>query len=99
MARDGLLADLPKRVLESMLEAEMTEHVGYEPHDSAGHHSGNSRNGTRTKTLITLITQIGPIEIEVPRDRAGSFEPVVVAKRKRRLGGVDQMVLSLWPRD
>jgi transposase-like protein len=88
----GLLAGLTKRVLEVALEGEMTEHVGYEPHDPAGHHSGNSRNGTRTKTVIT---DIGPIELDVPRDRAGTFEPVIVAKRKRRLGGVDQMVLSL----
>jgi transposase-like protein len=89
---DGLLADLTKRVLESMLQAEMTEHVGYEPYDPAGHHSGNSRNGTRSKTVIT---EIGPLELEVPRDRAGTFEPVIVPKRKRRLSGVDQMVLSL----
>jgi transposase-like protein len=88
----GLLADLTKRVLESMLQAEMTEHVGYEPYDPAGHHSGNSRNGLRSKTVVT---EIGPIELEVPRDRAGSFEPVIVPKRKRRMGGVDQMVLSL----
>jgi putative transposase len=86
------LADLTKRVLESMLQAELTEHVGYEPYDPAGHHSGNSRNGTRSKTVIT---DIGPIELEVPRDRAGTFEPVIVPKRKRRLSGVDQMVLSL----
>jgi transposase-like protein len=88
----GLLADLTKRVLESMLQAELTEHVGYEPHDPAGHHSGNSRNGTRSKTVIT---EIGPLELEVPRDRAGTFEPMIVPKRKRRLSGVDQMVLSL----
>ena len=88
----GLLADLTRRVLESALEAEMTEHVGYEPYDPAGHHSGNSRNGTRTKTVIT---DIGPVSIDVPRDRDGSFEPVMVPKRKRRLGGVDQLVLSL----
>jgi putative transposase len=88
----GLLADLTRRVLESALEAEMTEHVGYEPYDRAGHHSGNSRNGTRTKTVIT---DIGPVSIDVPRDRDGSFEPVMVPKRKRRLGGVDQLVLSL----
>jgi len=88
----GLLAGLTKRVLELALEGEMTEHVGYEPYDPAGHHSGNSRNGTRSKTVIT---DIGPIELDVPRDRAGTFEPVIVAKRKRRLGGVDQMVLSL----
>lgn len=88
----GLLGDLTKRVLEAALDAEMTEHVGYEPHDPAGHHSGNSRNGTRSKTVIT---DIGPISIDVPRDRTASFEPVIVPKRKRRLGGVDQMVLSL----
>jgi putative transposase len=88
----GLLADLTKRVLESMLEAEMTDHLGYEPYDPAGHHSGNSRNGTRSKTVLT---EIGPIELAVPRDRAGTFEPIAVAKRRRRLGGVDAMVLSL----
>jgi putative transposase len=88
----GLLAGLTKTLLESALEAEMTEHVGYEPYDPAGHHSGNSRNGTRTKTVLT---DIGPVELEVPRDRAGSFEPVIVPKRKRRLGGVDAMVCSL----
>jgi len=88
----GLLAELTKRVLEAGLEAEMSEHLGYEPYDPAGHHSGNSRNGTRSKTVIT---DVGPVEIGVPRDRAGTFEPVVVAKRQRRLGGVDAMVLSL----
>jgi transposase-like protein len=88
----GLLAGLTKRVLEAMLEGEMTDHVGYEPYDRAGHGSGNSRNGTRAKTVLT---DIGPVELDVPRDRAGTFEPVVVAKRRRRLAGVDQMVLSL----
>ena len=88
----GLLAELTKRVLEAGLEAELTEHVGYAPYDPAGHHSGNSRNGTRSKTVIT---DVGPVEIAVPRDRAGTFEPVLVPKRKRRLGGVDEMVLAL----
>ena len=88
----GLLSGLTRRVLEVALEGEMTEHVGYEAHDRAGHHWGNNRNGTRTKTVIT---DIGPVQIDVPRDRAGTFEPVIVPKRKRRLGGVDQMVLSL----
>jgi putative transposase len=88
----GLLAGLTKTVLESALEAEMTEHLGYEAHDPAGHHSGNSRNGTRTKTVLT---EIGPIEFDVPRDRDARFEPIIVAKRKRRLGGVDAMVCSL----
>jgi putative transposase len=88
----GLLAGLTKTFLESALDGELTEHLGYEAHDPAGHHSGNSRNGTRAKTVIT---DIGPIAIEVPRDREGTFEPVIVRKRQRRLGGVDQMVLSL----
>src|SRR6516162_9130409 len=64
----GLLSGLTKTVLETSLEAELTEHLGYEPHDPIGHHSGNSRNGSRTKTVLT---EIGPVEIEVPRDRAG----------------------------
>jgi len=88
----GFLAELTKRVLEAGLDAEMTEHVGYEAHDPVGHHSGNSRNGTRTKTVIT---DIGPVQVEVPRDRTATFEPIIVRKRQRRLGGVDQMVLSL----
>lgn len=88
----GLLAGLTKTVLETALEAEMSEHLGYEAHDRAGQHSGNSRNGVRTKTVLT---DIGPVELEVPRDRDASFEPVIVPKRRRRLGGVDQMVCSL----
>jgi transposase-like protein len=88
----GLLAGLTKRLLEAALEGEMTGHVGYEPHDPAGHHSGNSRNGSRTKTVLT---DIGPVELDVPRDRNGTFEPVIVPKRRRRLGGGDEMVLSL----
>src|SRR4051794_8199245 len=80
----GLLAGLTKKVLEAMLEGEMTDHVGYAPYDRAGHGSGNSRNGTRAKTVLT---EIGPIDLDVPRDRAGTFEPVVVPKRRRRLAG------------
>jgi putative transposase len=88
----GLLSGLTKTVLETALEAELTEHVGYEPHDRAGHHSGNSRNGTRTKTVVT---DIGPVEVDVPRDRNGTFEPQIVRKRQRRLTGVDDLVVSL----
>src|SRR5215211_162207 len=88
----GLLAGLTKTVLETALEAEMSEHVGYEPYDPAGHHSGNSRNGMRTKTVLT---DIGPVVIEVPRDRNGTFEPKLVRKRQRRLSGVDDLVVSL----
>lgn len=89
----GLLSGLTKQVLETALDAELTEHLGHE-------HGGtpvtvNMRNGTRSKTVLT---EIGPVEIEVPRDREGSFEPVAVPKRKRRLDGIDQIVLSLTAR-
>ncbi|MFJ7586861.1 IS256 family transposase [Streptomyces sp. NPDC097617] len=91
----GLLQQLTKRVLESALEGEITDHLGYEKHDPAGAGSGNSRNGVRPKTVLT---DVGPVEIEVPRDREGSFEPQIVKKRQRRLTGVDEMVLSLSAR-
>ncbi|MFD5065027.1 IS256 family transposase [Streptomyces sp. NPDC058394] len=88
----GLLQQLTKRVLESALEGEITDHVGYEKHDPAGKNNGNSRNGTRAKTVLT---DVGPVEVKVPRDVAGTFEPQIVRKRQRRLSGVDEMVLSL----
>ncbi|GAA3852995.1 hypothetical protein GCM10022380_83590 [Amycolatopsis tucumanensis] len=89
---DGLLNQLTKNVLETALDAEMTEHLGYDKHDPAGRDSGNSRNGTRSKTVLT---EIGPVEIEVPRDTDSSFDPQIVRKRQRRLTGVDEIVLSL----
>lgn len=89
---NGLLGQLTKQVLESALEGEITDHLGYDKHDPAGRNRGNSRNGVRSKTVLT---DVGPVEIEVPRDRDGSFEPQIVAKRQRRLGGVEDMVLSL----
>jgi putative transposase len=67
----GLLTGLTKTVLETALEAEMSEHVGYDKHDPAGRNGGNSRNGTRAKTVLT---EVGPVEIEVPGDRDGSFD-------------------------
>jgi putative transposase len=88
----GLLGRLTKVVLESALEAEMDDHLGYRKHDRAGDGSGNSRNGRRAKTVLT---QAGPVGIEVPRDRDSSFEPKIVPKRARRLGGIDDMVISL----
>ncbi|BCJ29441.1 hypothetical protein Asera_35490 [Actinocatenispora sera] len=88
----GLLAALTKRVLESALEGEITDHLGYQAHDPAGRGSGNSRNGVRSKTVLT---EVGPVELDVPRDRNGSFEPRIVAKRQKRLSGVDEMVISL----
>jgi len=91
---DGLLKTLTKTVLETGLDEEMTEHLGYDKHDVQGRGSGNSRNGTRTKTVTT--DNVGSVPIEVPRDREGSFEPKIVRKRQRRLGDVDTVVLSLY---
>ncbi|MFC9768548.1 IS256 family transposase, partial [Rhodococcus jostii] len=88
----GLLAKLTKLVVESALEGEMDDHLGYGKNDSVGRGSGNSRNGRRAKTVLT---EAGPVELEVPRDRESSFEPKIVAKRQRRLTGVEDMVISL----
>jgi transposase-like protein len=89
---DGLLGRLTKMVVESALEGEMDEHLGYGKHDAAGRNGGNSRNGTRAKTLVS---EIGPVQVAVPRDRDASFEPQLVKKRQRRLSGVDDLVISL----
>lgn len=88
----GVLQQLTKRLLEPALEGEITDHLGYDKHDRAGRGTGNSRNGTRSKTGLT---DVGPVEIDVPRDRDASFEPKIVAKPQKRLGGVDEMVISL----
>ncbi len=88
----GLLAQLTKRLVESALEGEITDHLGYDRHDAAGRDGGNSRNGLRSKTVLT---EVGPVEIDVPRDRDATFEPKIVAKRQRRLSGVDELVISL----
>jgi len=79
---DGLLSQVTKAVLERALGEEMAEHLGCEKHDPAGRGSGNSRNGTTPKRLLT---EIGPVELQVPRDRAGSFDPRIVRKGQRRL--------------
>src|SRR5205085_2912380 len=88
----GLLGRLTKVVLEGALEGEMDAHLGYSRHDPAGRDGGNSRNGHRAKTVLT---EAGPVELSVPRDRDSSFEPKIVAKRQRRLTGIDEMVISL----
>ncbi len=89
-----LLQQLTKRLLESALEGEITDHLGHDKHDPAGKDGGNSRNGKRSKTVLT---EVGPVEIPVPHDRDGSFEPKIVKKRQKRLTGVDEMVISLDP--
>lgn len=91
----GLLTGLTKQVLETALDEELTEHLGYPPGERDAKAGTNERNGTRTKTVLT---EIGPVEIDVPRDRDGSFEPAIVRKRQRRLNGVDELVLSLTAR-
>src|SRR3982074_310229 len=88
----GLLQRLTKLVVESSLEGELDDHLGYGKHDAAGRDGGNSRNGKRAKTVLT---EAGPVEIEVPRDRESSFEPKLVVKRQRRLSGVDDLVIWL----
>ena len=93
----GLLKQFTKNVLETALNEEMTEHLGYEKNRvDQGRDSTNVRNGARPKTVLTGAS--GPVELEVPRDRDGTFEPVIVRKRQRRLGEVDEIVLSLYAR-
>ncbi len=90
----GFLPGLIKRVLERGLEIELTDHLGYERGDPAGRGSPNSRNGTTPKTVLT---ETGPVPLDIPRDRAASFEPRLVPKGARRLaGGLDEMIVSLY---
>jgi putative transposase len=92
---DGLLKQFTKSVLETALNEEMTEHLGHEKHQAPDERdSTNVRNGTRPKSVLTEAT--GQVQIDVPRDRDGSFQPVIVKKRQRRLTGVDEIVLSLY---
>jgi putative transposase len=87
----GLLKQLQKKLVEKALEVELTEHLGYEAHDEAP--SSNRRNG---RTHKTVQSDNGQFEVEIPRDREGSFEPQLVKKRQRRLEGFDEKVLSLY---
>src|ERR1700678_570502 len=90
----SMLGELIAAVLERALAAELTEHLGYQKHDLAGHGSGNSRNGAIAKTVQTGV---GPVPVQVPRDRNGTFEPVLIPKRSGRVaGGLDDMVISLY---
>ncbi|HLI37271.1 MAG TPA: transposase [Streptosporangiaceae bacterium] len=84
----GLLGKLTKMVIEGALEGELDDHLGDAKHAPEGRDGGNSRNGHRTKTLLT---EAGPAEISVPRDRDASFDPKIVAKRQRRLSGIEDM--------
>jgi putative transposase len=92
----GLLTAMVREVLQTGLEVEMAEHLGYEPYDPAGRNSGNSRNGSYPKTVIT---EIGEVDVRVPRDRNATFEPVTVPKHQRRLDGLAGAVLSLYAKN
>jgi putative transposase len=95
MGENGILKQLTKRLVERALHGEMTEHLGYAKHAVEGRKTGNSRNGTTPKTLLT---ESGELELQVPRDRAGTFEPVLVPKGERRLAGFDEKVIALYAR-
>jgi transposase-like protein len=92
---DGVLTELTSRIMNRALDAELTDHLGYERGDSVGRGSGNNRNGTSPKTVLT---DAGAVPVEVPRDRNGTFEPKLVAKRQRRLDGFNDLVIGLVAR-
>ena len=91
----GLLSQVTKAVLERALGEELTEHLGYEKHDRSGRGSGNSRNGSTSKRLLT---EVGPVDLQVPRDRAGSFDPRIVRKGQSRLDGFNDRIIALYAR-
>src|ERR1700723_189171 len=95
IGENGLLKQLTKALLERAMQVEMTDHLGYEKHDPAGHNSGNSRNGATTKTLKG---EFGEMPLETPRDRNGSYEPKIVAKGQTRWTGFDDKIISMYAR-
>jgi putative transposase len=95
IGENGLLKQLTKALLERAMSAELTSHLGYGKHDPAGYNSGNSRNGSTSKTLKG---DFGEMVIETPRDRNGSFEPQIVKKHQTRFDGFDEKILSMYAR-
>ena len=95
IGENGLLKRFVKAVLERALNAELTHHLGYERHDPAGNNSGNSRNGTSSKTLKG---EFGELELEIPRDRTSTFEPQILPKHQTRFTGFDDKIISLYAR-
>jgi putative transposase len=91
----GLLSQLTKRLVERAMEVELTAHLGYEPHQEPPGGAGNTRNGSTPKMLVT---ESGPVRIDTPRDRAGTFEPQIIRKRQRRFEGFDDKILALYSR-
>src|SRR5437867_5990270 len=95
IGENGLLKQLTKALLERAMQSEMTEHLGYEKHDPAGHNSGNSRNGA---TIKTLKGDFGEMPLETPRDRNGSYDPKIVGKGQTRFTGFDDKIISMYAR-
>ena len=95
IGENGLLKELTKAILERALAAELTDHLGYEKHDPAVHHRGNTRNGKSPKTLRG---DFGELELETPRDRQATFEPKIVAKGQTRWTGFDDKIISMYAR-
>ena len=95
IGKNGLLKQLTKAVLERAMQVELTEHLGYEKHEAKGNNSGNSRNGVTRKTLKG---DFGEIELETPRDRNGSYEPIIIGKGQRRWEGFDDKIISMYAR-
>ncbi|MBA3534177.1 MAG: transposase [Ardenticatenales bacterium] len=93
--QDGLLKQLSKRLLERLLEGALTEHLGYDKHAVSGQGSGNSRNGYRRKTLQS---EQGELTLQVPRDREGSYEPILVPNGSSRLAGLNEKIIALYMR-
>jgi len=95
IGENGLLKRLTKALLERAMNAELTNHLGYEKHDPAGNNSGNSRNGATSKTVRG---EFGEMVVETPRDRNGSFEPQILSKHQTRFDGFDDKILSMYAR-
>ena len=93
MGKDGAIKKLMKAALEGMLESELTEELGYEKHSSKGRNSGNSRNGKTTKTIRN---DIGEIELEVPRDRNGEYDPIIIKKYEKTIGPIEDKIISMY---
>src|ERR1700684_821728 len=93
IGENGLLKQLTKALLERAMQAELTGHLGYEKHDPAGNNSGNSRNGVSRKKLKG---EFGEIELETPRDRNGTFDPLLVERHQTRWTGFDDKILSMY---
>ena len=93
LGKDGVVKNLIRGLSDQILEAEMSQHLGYEKHSSEGDNSGNSRNGASSKTVKT---DFGEIQIKVPRDRNGEFDPALIKKHQRDLGKIDEIIISLY---